>query len=458
MFQKIREECGVFGIFDATETLPCAKLTYYALYALQHRGQESCGIAVNTDGSVYQHKNLGLVRDVFHSDATLIEGHSAIGHVRFSRTLARTREDAQPIVSKYTNGFLAVANNGAVWNRAALAKELEEDGAIFQTDTIAELITHLLSKEWVRSGNIEKALSDLMERLQGGYALVIMSPSKLVGARDPFGIRPLCLGRVGGAYMLASESAAFDAVGGEFIRDIEPGEVIKINRHGITSYKENCGKKSHLCAFEYIYFARPDSVVDSVSIYELRKKIGALLAARHPANADMVIGVPFSGLCAAIGYSHASGIPFEYALMKNSYIGRDISPDQSLKVNAIQSCVQGKRVVLVDDSIVSGNTCAKLVSLLRSAGAKEVHVRISSPPFIGPCYYGSYIPDKEHLATCRYSMEELREKLGADSLGFSDTEDLSLMGPDQTMRFCDACYTGHYIAGPCSETEEKGTM
>ena len=453
MFQKIREECGVFGIFDPTEKLPCAKLTYYALYALQHRGQESCGIAVNTNNTVYQHKNLGLVRDVFHADMEIPEGHSAIGHVRFGRTQAKTREDAQPIVSKYTNGFLAVANNGAIWNRAELAKELEEEGAIFQTDTIAELITHLLSKEWVRSENIEKALSDVMQKLCGGYSLVIMSPTKIVGARDPFGIRPLCLGQLKGAYMLASESTAFDAVGGEFIRDIEPGEVIKINREGITSYRENCGKRSHLCAFEYIYFARPDSVVDGVSIYELRKSIGALLAARHPANADMVVGVPFSGLCAAIGYAHASGIPFEYALMKNSYIGRDISPGESLKVNAIQSLVNGKRVVLVDDSVVSGRTCAKLVALLRSAGAKEVHVRISSPPFIGPCYYGSYIPDKENLATCIYDHDGLCDYLQADSLGFLSTEDLNNMCPNGSIRFCDACYTGRYIAGPTTQDE-----
>lgn len=453
MVQKIREECGVFGIFDPSGTLPCAQYTYYALYALQHRGQESCGIAVNTNGTVYQHKNIGLVRDVFHEDASLPEGHAAIGHVRFSRTQTKTREDAQPIVSKYTNGFLAVANNGAIWNRAPLAKALEEDGAIFQTDTIAELITHLLSKEWVRSGNIEKALIDVMQKLQGGYSLVIMSPTKIVGARDPLGIRPLCLGRVQGAYMLASESTAFDAVGGEFVRDILPGEVIKINGEGVASYRENCGKESHLCAFEYIYFARPDSVVDGVSIYELRKNIGALLAKRHPADADMVVGVPFSGLCAAIGYAHASGIPFEYALMKNSYVGRDISPGESLKVNAIQSCVKGKRVVLVDDSIVSGITCAKLVELLRSAGAKEVHVRISSPPFIGPCYYGSYIPEKEHLATYRNTMEELCAKLNADSLGFLDTDDLNHMCPDQKIRFCDACYTGRYIAGPDKEEE-----
>ena len=446
MYDKINEECGVFGVFDR-DGFACEQLTYYALYALQHRGQESCGMAINSGGNVYQHKNFGLVRDVFHSGTQLEHGNAAIGHVRFSRAHARNREDAQPIVSKYTNGFLAVANNGSIANQDALTKELEQEGAIFQTDTVAELITHLLSKEWVVSGNIERALEDVMKRLHGGYSIVIMSPAKIVGARDPFGIRPLALGKLKNTYMLASESTAFDAIGAEFVRDIEPGEVVKINPDGVTSYRSNCGQKSHLCAFEYVYFARPDSVVDGESIYEVRKNIGELLAKRHPAEADMVIGVPFSGLCAAIGYSHASGIPFEYALMKNSYIGRDIASEGGLKVNAIGASVAGKRVVLVDDSIVRGSTCKKLVSLLRSAGAKEVHVRISSPQFIGPCYYGSYIPEKEELATYQYSTDELCQRLGADSLGFLETEDLHQMGTNEKLHFCDACYTGNYIAG-----------
>ena len=450
---RLKEECGLFGIYDK-HGYDCAHLMYFALYALQHRGQESCGMAVNDDNNIFCHKDVGLVQDVF-SDFILsqIKGNIAIGHVRYSTTGSNSRENAQPLVSKYVKGTLTVAHNGNLVNAKELRESLEQQGAIFQTTNDSEVIAYLIAKERLTSASIEEAVSKTVPKLRGAFSLLIMSPKKLIALRDPYGIRPLCIGKLEDeSYVFSSESCALDPVGAEFVRDILPGEIVVVDTKGIRSLKEHCSGKSALCIFEHIYFARPDSVIDNQSVYEARKEAGRMLARQHPVEADMVIGVPDSGLCAAIGYAEESGIPYGEGLIKNRYIGRTfIQPSQSMreksvniKLNVLKTSVEGKRIVMVDDSIVRGTTIRNIVNMLKKAGAPEVHVRISSPPFLWPCYFGTDIPDRGQLAACKYSIEEIRQRIGADSLGYISLVGLSDLAKKSNLKFCDACFSGNY--------------
>ncbi len=447
---KLHEECGLFGIWD-NDDFDCAHMTYYALYALQHRGQESAGIAVNDDGVIIYHKDSGLVPDVFNEVVlSHLKGHAAIGHVRYSSSKAR--EDAQPLVTRYKKGTLATAYNGSLADPVGERARLEADGAIFQTTSDTEIINYLLARERVNTHTIEEAVSNVIKTLKGGYSLLVMSPRKLIAARDPLGYRPLCIGKKGTSYIFASESCALDAIGADFVRDVEPGEVVVVDKDGIRSITDNCTDKSALCIFEYIYFARPDSIIEGTSVYEARVAAGRALAKANPVDADIVIGVPDSGICAAIGYAEESGIPYGTGLIKNRYIGRTfIQPSQKMreesvdiKLNVLASTIKGKRVVIVDDSIVRGTTCRKLIMMLKKAGATEVHMRISSPLFLWPCYFGTDVPTKEELIGYKYSVEEMREKFGADSLSFLRIEDLKTIVPGRTRGFCDACFTGKY--------------
>ncbi len=451
--EKLHEECGVFGIYDKSRTLDCARLTYYALYALQHRGQESCGI-VTYDGSEFLcHKNAGLVPEVFNDfSLNRLKGHMALGHVSFVAHEDSQKMNSQPLITKFTRGTLAIANNGGLENRNKLIDELEQNGAIFHSDTDAEIISYLVAWEIISCDTVEDALAEVMKKLSGAYSLVIMTPEKLIAARDPFGIRPLCIGRIGEAYVIASETAALKAVGAEYIRDVEPGEIVSVDGGGLMSRQDYVGKyKPRPCIFEYIYFARPDSLLNGQSVYEARRRAGAILGAETRVDADIVIGVPDSGLCAAIGYSEASGIPYGIGIVKNRYVGRTfIQPTQTarqknveIKLTALESCVKGKRVVLVDDSIVRGTTSANLIKLLKEAGATQVHMRVSSPPFLWPCYFGADIPNKHELAANNLTCEQLRQKIGADSLGYLDVEDLKRIVPNLET-YCDACFSGEY--------------
>ena len=450
---SIHEECGVFGVMAP---VPCnvASISYYGLYSLQHRGQESCGIVVNDDGVFSSHKDLGLVNEVFLPDvlAKLPKGRMAVGHVRYGTTGATNRNNCQPIEVNHQKGKMALAHNGNLTNAEELRSELELSGAIFHTTSDTETIAYIVTKERLRTGSMEKAVSAAMKVLDGAYSLVLMSPQKLICARDPHGFRPLCYGRtLDGTYIIASESCALKAVGAEFIRDVEPGEIIAFTDEGVTSYKEHCHDcPKRTCIFEYIYFARPDSVIDDVSVYEARLRAGRLLAKHHPVDADVVIGVPDSGLDAALGFSQESGIPYGIGLVKNKYIGRTfIAPEQELrldqvriKLSAIETSVKGKRVVLVDDSIVRGTTSQRLVKLLREAGTKEIHMRISAPPFLHPCYYGTDIDSEENLIAFHHTVEEIAKIIGVDSLGYLATDELrELVGNDD---FCSACFTNEY--------------
>ncbi len=448
---KLHEECGLFGIWD-NDNIDCAHLTYYALYALQHRGQESAGIAVNDDGVILYHKDSGLVPDVFNEVVlNHLKGHAAVGHVRYSAS-DKVREDAQPLVTRYKKGTLATCYNGSLADPVAERAKLEADGAIFQTTSDTEIINYLLARERVKTHSIEDAVSKVIRTLKGGYSLLVMSPRKLIAARDPLGYRPLCIGKKQNSYIFASESCALDAIGAEFVRDVDPGEVVIVDKDGLRSIRDNCSDKSALCIFEYIYFARPDSIIEGTSVYDARVQAGRELAKRNPVEADIVIGVPDSGICAAIGYAEESGIPYGTGLIKNRYIGRTfIQPSQEMreksvdiKLNVLASTIRGKRVVIVDDSIVRGTTCRKLILMLKKAGATEVHMRISSPLFLWPCYFGTDVPTKEELIGYKYTVEEMREKFGADSLSFLAIEDLKNIVPGRTRGFCDACFTGKY--------------
>lgn len=450
---SIHEECGVFGVI-APEPCNVANLTYYGLYSLQHRGQESCGIVVNDDGVFSSHKDLGLVNEVLSSDelAKLPKGRMAVGHVRYGTTGATNRNNCQPIEVNHQKGKMALAHNGNLTNAEKLRSELELSGAIFHTTSDTETIAYIIIRERLRTNSMEKAVSAAMKVLDGAYSLVLMSPQKLICARDPHGFRPLCYGKtLEGAYVIASESCALSAVGAEFIRDVEPGEIIAFTDDGVTSYREHCHAcDKRTCIFEYIYFARPDSVIDNVSVYEARLRAGRLLAKHHPADADVVIGVPDSGLDAALGFSQESGIPYGMGLVKNKYIGRTfIAPEQELrldqvriKLSAIETSVKGKRVVLIDDSIVRGTTSQRIVKLLREAGAKEIHMRISAPPFLHPCYYGTDIDSEENLIAFHHTVEEIAKIIGVDSLGYLATDELrELVGNDD---YCSACFTNEY--------------
>lgn len=487
---KLSEECGVFGIYDygmipkgddtvgiKSQDLDCARLTFYGLFALQHRGQESCGISVSNNGDVSFHKDMGLVSEVFHEDIlNRLPGQIAIGHVRYSTTGSSVRENAQPLVLKYVKGSLSIVHNGNLTNTEALRKELESTGAIFQTTIDSEIIAYLIAKERITSPNVEEAVKKAMKRLQGAYSLLVMSPKKIIAVRDPLGYRPLCYGQMsGGAIVFSSESCALDAIGAKFIRDLDPGEIVVADKYGLRSIRDYCSGTNRKCIFEYIYFARPDSVIDGVSVYEARVEAGRLLYRQHPVEADLVIGVPDSGIDAALGYAQESGIPYAKGFVKNNYVGRTfIQPHQSqreiavgIKLNVLSSSVKGKRVVMIDDSIVRGTTVARIVKMLKKAGAKEVHVRISSPPFLWPCYYGTDIPSTDQLTACRNTIPEICEMISANSLGFLDVLSLKRMITNRdevnicdgkcspecqaqsdtcggVKEFCDACFTGDY--------------
>ena len=448
---SIHEECGVFGVF-AGRPIDAAHLCYYGLYSLQHRGQESCGIIVNDDGLFTSHKDIGLVNEVFTKErlASFPEGNMAVGHTRYGTTGGTNRSNCQPIEVNHQKGRMAIAHNGNLSNASELRSALELTGAIFHTSSDTETIAYIVTKERLTASSIEEALSRAMDKLEGAYSLVLMSPQKLICARDPYGFRPLCYGRTSdGVYIVASETCALNAVGAEYIRDVDPGEIIIFSREGVISRREHCGKKEKkFCIFEYIYFARPDSVIDGQSVHTARMNAGRVLARTHPVEADLVIGAPDSGLDAALGYSRESGIPYEIGLIKNKYIGRTfIAPegraDQvSIKLSAVEDVVRGKRVVLIDDSIVRGTTCARTVSLLRAAGAKEIHMRVSAPPFLFPCYYGTDIDSQDNLIACHHTVPEIAEIIGADSLGFLPVDKLCELSGNH--EYCSSCFDGVY--------------
>lgn len=452
MFGKLKEECGVFGIYN-NDRHDVARVTYHGLYALQHRGQESAGIAVNDEGTILHHKDMGLVPEIFNEVVlNHLKGRIAIGHVRYSTTGASLRENAQPMVVKYKNGQLALAHNGNLVNAAGIRARMEENGAIFQSSSDTEVIANLISRYRVSSDNIEDTLEKVMNDIKGSYALVIVTPRRLIGIRDPQGIRPLCIGKLDESYLLASESCAFDAVGAEFIRDVKPGEIVLIGEDGIKSVQTEAPTKSRLCIFEFVYFARPDSTIDGASVLQARIDAGKRLAIEHPVDADIVIGTPDGGLNAALGYSRQSGIPYGQGLLKNRYVGRTfIQPEQGqresgvrIKFNAMKSEIAGKRVVMVDDSIVRGTTTRRIVQMLKDAGAKEVHMRVSSPPYKFPCYFGIDISSSKQLVASRHTVEEIRQMIGADSLGYLSLEGLLQIPSGANCTFCAACFNSEY--------------
>ncbi len=448
------EECGVFGIFSDGTVNP-AYAVYNGLLALQHRGQESCGIAVSDRGVISYSKDMGLVTEAFnHKTLDSLVGQMAVGHVRYSTSGASVRENAQPLVMRYIKGTLAIAHNGNLTNAFELHQVLARQGCIFQTTTDTEVIAYMIARERVNAPSIEEAIHRAMPKLHGAYSMVVMSPQKVIAARDPHGFRPLCIGRINNSYVFASETCALDACGAEFIRDVKPGEIVVASSGGLHSIYDHVDVKKSLCIFEYIYFARTDSIIDGISVYEARKRAGRLLARQKPVDADMVIGVPESGIDAAIGYSEESGIPYQKGIVKNSYIGRTfIRPSQPereksvrLKLNPLATAVRGKRIVMLDDSIVRGTTSARIVSMLKDCGAKEVHLRISSPPFLWPCYYGTDIPSKDELIAYRHSVEEIGKLSYADSIDFLRLENLPKMLGNRCTGFCDACFSGNYPA------------
>ena len=455
---SIHDECGVFGVYSP-DVFDVAPLCYHGLFALQHRGQESAGIAVNEKGIMRCHKDAGLVNDVFTPEIvkSLGQGNLAVAHVRYGTTGLNPRQNAQPIVVNHIKGLMAMAHNGALTNAGELREELELDGAIFHMTSDSEIITHCIIRERLRSNSIEEAVSRAMDRLEGAYSLVIMSSTKLIAVRDPHGFRPLCMGEMeGGRIVFASESCALDSVGATFVRDIEPGEIVIVDKNGVRTDRSHVGKcAKSLCVFEFIYISRPDSVVDGSSVHWARQRAGSFLALEHPVQADVVIGVPDSGIDAAIGYARTSGITYGIGFLKNKYIGRTfIQPTQEdrelkvrIKLNPISATVKGKRVVLVDDSIVRGTTAMRIVKLLRKAGASEVHMRSSAPPFKHPCYFGIDVDSEDNLIASKYSLEEIREKLGVDSLGYLSVDNAKKLA-DNTCGFCTACFDGSYPCKP----------
>ena len=446
----IHEECGIFGIHGSKYS---ASDVYYGLFSLQHRGQESCGIATNDDASIECVKGMGLVSDVLSSDKiSNLKGDIAIGHVRYSTAGGSVPENAQPIVTQYSKGTLSIAHNGNLTNANELKRELEDKGAIFHTTTDSEVIAYLIAQKRSSNPSVEEAVKEVMGIIKGGYALLVMSPRKLIAARDPFGLKPLVMGKLDDAVIFCSETCALEAVGATFVRDIKPGEIVIVENGDVRSVDSGLKRPMKKCVFEYIYFARPDSVIDGISVASARREAGRILARKHPCDCDIVIGVPESGIDAALGFAAESGIPYEKGFVKNSYVGRTfIKPSQEqrqqavkIKLNPISAVVNGKRVVIIDDSIVRGNTIANQVNMLRNAGATEVHVRISSPPFMHPCYYGTDVPDEDYLIACQHTIPEICSIIGADSLGYLEPDDLDDMLGGDEFRYCDACFTGNY--------------
>lgn len=450
---ELHEECGVFGVYDFDGN-DVSSTIYYGLFALQHRGQESCGIAVNNNRDISYHKDMGLVNDVFNEDIlSKLQGTMAVGHVRYSTTGESLRENAQPLVLRYVKGNIALAHNGNLVNKGDLEKELSISGAIFQTTTDTEMIAYMIAKQRLAAGSIEAAVERTIAHLAGAFSLIVMSPQKLIAARDPWGFRPLVMGRKGDAIVFASETCALDTVGATYERDLEPGEIVVVKNGEIKSINTYVKTKPHtMCIFEYLYFARPDSILEGQSVHDARMLAGRCLAKEHPADADVVIGVPDSGISAAMGFALESGIPYGIGFIKNKYIGRSfIEPTQSMrenavriKLNVLQSTVEGKRVVMVDDSIVRGTTSKRIVALLRKFGAKEVHVRSSAPPFTDPCYFGTDVPSKDQLIATNRTLDEMCEIIGADSLGFLSVESLKEIIPNADCKYCDGCFCGKY--------------
>ena len=460
---RIKKACGVFGIYNPHGE-EAASSIYYGLSSLQHRGQESCGIAVfdtsGPKGNANVHRGMGLVSEVFKDNILQsLHGNLGVGHVRYSTTGETTISNAQPLVLNYIKGTLALAHNGNLVNTKELRDELAQNGAIFHTTTDSEVIAYCIARERVHTKSVEEAILHTASKIKGAYGLVIASPRKLIGVRDPLGLKPLCLGKRDDSYVIASESCALTAIGAQFLRDIRPGEIVTITRNGITSNFDLCQSQQAHCIFEYIYFARLDSKLDGIPVYESRLRAGAALAKAYPADADLVVGVPDSGLAAAQGFSDASGIPFGLAFYKNSYVGRTfIKPTQKeressvrLKLSVLEPAVRGKNIVLVDDSIVRGTTIANLIHLLKHAGAKNVHVRICSPPFLYPCYFGTDVPSNKQLIASSHSVEEIRQLIGADSLGYMRIEDLQSMVGD--LPLCKACFDNKYPMEIPSEME-----
>lgn len=463
-YDKLSEECGVFGAYDF-DGGDVSSTIYYGLLALQHRGQESCGIAVSDTngpkGKVLSHKDMGLVNEGFDAETlSKLKGDIGVGHVRYSTAGSSTRENAQPLVLNYVKGTLGLAHNGNLINAPQLRRELEYTGAIFQTTIDSEVIAYHIARERLNSKSVEEAVGRAMNKIKGAYSLVIMSPRKLIGARDPFGFRPLCIGKRDNVYLLASETCALDTVGAAFVRDVRPGEIVTISpEKGIESDMSHVLKPEETarCVFEYIYFARPDSHIDGESVYNSRILAGKFLAIDSPVEADMVVGVPESGNCAAMGYAMQSGIPYGTAFVKNAYVGRTfIKPQQKnressvqVKLNAIRESVAGKRIIMIDDSIVRGTTSDRIVRMLRDAGAKEVHMRVSSPPFLWPCYFGTDVPAREQLIAYNRSVEDISRLIGTDSLDYLRVERLSEIV--NNLGICKGCFTGTYPMEPPTE-------
>jgi amidophosphoribosyltransferase len=461
---SVKEACGLFGIYsEQKESVGLA--SFHALYALQHRGQEGCGIALNERGTITVQKDLGLVAEVFGEPLQVDETRTrmAIAHTRYGTSGERTRENVQPLLIRHQMGSMAIAHNGNLTNDSPLRSELEQQGSLFHTTSDTEVIAYLITRHRLAAACIEEAIEKAMYDLEGAYSLLVMTASKLIAVRDRWGFRPLCLGTLEDGYVFASESCALDAVGATFVRDLEPGEICVVDAKdkSLKSIKTHCkSQKGSLCVFELIYFARPDSVIDTISVHQARIRSGSFLALEHPAQADVVIGVPDSGIDAAIGYSRQSGIPYGIGFIKNKYIGRTfIQPRQGeresgvrIKLNPIASTVRGKRVVLIDDSIVRGTTSRRIVRLLREAGAKEVHLRSSAPPFLHPCYYGTDIDSTEDLFACKYTHQEMEKILDVDSLGFLLPEQVTKLSDHPGIGFCTACFTGNY---PCPPPQRR---
>ena len=468
MLNKLHEECGVFGLFEPT-TKDVAHSVYLALYALQHRGQEACGIVVNDDGVFSHHKGDGLVHEVFPEErlSALGTGNMAVGHVRYSTTGGKSLSNIQPLVIRHIKGNMALAHNGNLVNAAELRRQFELSGGIFHGTSDTEAIAYTIVSHRLHSASTEEAIEKTMESISGAYSCIVMTATKMIAFRDPNGFRPLCLGRTEeGAWAVSSESCALESIGASFVRDVLPGEIIILSKDGVGSNTRHClpAAKRSACVFEYIYFARPDSVLDGASVHRARMRAGAFLAKEHPVDADIVIGVPDSGLDAALGYARESGIPYGVGVIKNKYIGRSfIEPSQGqredavkIKLNVIRETVAGKRVIMIDDSIVRGTTCARIVRLLREAGAAEVHMRVSSPPFRHECFFGTDVDSSDNLIACRYdTVEEIGEEIGVDSLGYLSVEATHRLADTAAVGFCDGCFTGCYPIPVPDEIEKN---
>ncbi|GAB6184214.1 amidophosphoribosyltransferase [Thermodesulfovibrio hydrogeniphilus] len=448
-FHDIHEECGIFGIYGHPEA---ANLTYLGLYALQHRGQEGAGICSSDGSKLYLEKSLGLVAEIFNEKVLKnLPGHIAIGHNRYSTTGSSTLENVQPLVASYSLGSIAIAHNGNLIDIDEMRNRLERDGAIFQSTSDSEIILHLIAR--AKNGSVYERIANAVRQVSGAFSLLLLTEKDLIAIRDPYGIRPLCLGQLQDAYVVASETCAFDLIGATYIRDVNPGEMLIINENGLESIKIfNSTKRAH-CVFEFIYFSRPDSYIfDNICVNTIRKELGRQLAREHQVDADIVIPVPDSGVPAAIGYSEQSGIPFDFGLIRNHYIGRTfIEPKQSIrhfgvkiKLNPVREVLRGKKVVVIDDSIVRGTTSKKIVKMIRElGGAKEVHMRISSPPTIGPCFYGIDTPTRQELIASSHKIEEIRKYTTADTLGYLSLEGLKRIIPNSDL-YCMACFTCKY--------------